>query len=120
MGESINPLKVQFDRRVRLEFRGATITSNPGLLAACELDEALGLTELSTGRNVHRQLAPPIWQSVYSRLAGYEYTNDAEQLAQDPAMRAIAGWRGPDKPAASTISMSRFETVVRLPMPGVY
>lgn len=120
MGESTNPLKVQFDRRVRLEFRGATITSDAGLLAARELDGALGLTDLSashlkdgrTGRNVQHQLVPLLRQSVYSRLAGYEDTNDAERLAQDPAMRVIAGWRGADKPAASTNSMSRFETEV--------
>ena len=120
MGESNNSLKVQFDRRVRLEFHGATITSDAGLLAARELDEALGLTKLSsahlkdgrTGRNVQHQFVPLLRQSVYSRLAGYEDTNDAERLAQDPAMRVIAGWRGPDKPAASTNSMSRFETEV--------
>ena len=120
MGESTNSLKVQFDRRVRLEFRGATITSDAGLLAARELDEALGLTELSTthlkesrtGRNVQHQLVPLLRQSVYSRLAGYEDTNDAERLSQDPVMRVIAGWRGADKPAASTNSMSRFETEV--------
>ena len=35
-----------------------------------------------------------------------------ERLAQDPAMRVIAGRRGPDKPAASINSMSRFETEV--------
>jgi hypothetical protein len=28
-------------------------------------------------------------QSVYSRLAGYEDTNDAERLCVDPAMRRI-------------------------------
>jgi hypothetical protein len=120
MGESTNPLKVRFDRRVRLEFRGATITSDAGLLAARELDEALGLTELSTGhlkesrtgRNVQHELVSLLRQSVYSRLAGYEDTNDAERLAQDPAMRVIVGWRGLKKPAASTNSMSRFETEV--------
>lgn len=118
MGESNNSLKVQFDRRVRLEFHGATITSDAGLLAARELDEALGLTEWSTahlkdgrtGRNVQHQLVPLLRQSVYSRLAGYEDTNDAERLARDPAMRVVAGWRGPERPAASTNSMSRFET----------
>jgi hypothetical protein len=120
MGESSNSLKVRFDRRVRLGFHGATITSDAGLLAARELDEALGLSEMAkdlleetrTGRNVQHELVPLLRQSVYSRLAGYEDTNDAERLSQDPAMRVIAGWRGQGKPAASTNSMSRFETEV--------
>ena len=49
---------------------------------------------------------------MYSRLAGYEDTNDAERLAQDPAMRVIVGRRGPERKAASTNTMSRFETEV--------
>jgi hypothetical protein len=33
MGEKANPaIKMRFDRRVRLEFRSATITSDAGLL----------------------------------------------------------------------------------------
>ena len=121
MGESsATPLKLQFDRRVRLDFRGATITSDAGLLACRELDAALGLTETAndyihesrTGRNVQHPLLPLLRQSVYRRLAGYEDTNDAERLAQDPAMRVIVGWQGTDKQAASTNTMSRFETEV--------
>ena len=43
MGESTKPpLKVRFDRRVHLEFHGTTITSDAGLLACRELDDALG------------------------------------------------------------------------------
>ena len=50
---------------------------------------------------------------MYSRLAGYEDTNDAERLAQDPTMRIIVGRRGgPERLAASTNTMSRFETEV--------
>ena len=44
--------------------------------------------------------------------AGYEDTNDAERLAQDPTMRIIVGRRDIDRPAASTNTKSRFETEV--------
>ncbi|MDP6495471.1 MAG: IS1380 family transposase, partial [Dehalococcoidia bacterium] len=99
---------------------GATITSDAGLLVCRELDGSLGLTETATaclqesrgGRNVQHQLVPLLRQSVYSRLAGYEDTNDAERLAQDPAMRVIVGRRAPERQAASTNTMSRFETEV--------
>ena len=122
MGESTNPrTTLRFDRRIRLEFHGATITSDAGLLACRELDDALGLTETADeclqesrgGRNVQHRLVGLLRQSVYSRLAGYEDTNDAERLADDPAMRVIVGRRGgPERPAASTNTMSRFETEV--------
>ena len=49
-------------------------------------------------------------QSIYSRLAGYDDTNDAERLAQDPAMRVVVGWQDSDRNAASTSEMGRFET----------
>ncbi len=112
------PLKLNFDRKVHLEFRGATITSDAGLLACRELDDALNLTdsaddflkESRTGKNILHKLIPLLRQSIYSRLAGYDDTNDADRLSQDPALRVVVGWKGADRNAASTSEMGRFET----------
>ena len=44
MGEAtLEALRVDFERRIKLEFHGARITSDGGLLAYRELDEAFGL-----------------------------------------------------------------------------
>ncbi|MDE2861121.1 MAG: IS1380 family transposase [Chloroflexota bacterium] len=121
MGESTNALAtLRFDRRIRLEFHGATISSDARLLACRDLDDAMGLTEMVSehlqesrgGRNVQHRLVGLLRQSVYSRLAGYEDTNDAVRLSDDPTMRVIVGDRGVDRPAASASAMSRFETGV--------
>ncbi len=121
MGEKAKEvLKLQFDKRLRLEFHGARITSDAGLLACRELDEVLELTQMAPihlqetrgGRNVQHELVPLLRQSVYSRLAGYEDTNDAVRLARDPAMQAVVGRRAMEKQAASTNTLSRFETEV--------
>lgn len=45
-------------------------------------------------------------------LAGYEDTKDAVRLASDPAMQAVLGRRGLEKRAASTNTVSWFETEV--------
>ncbi len=74
------PLRVTFDRRLKLEFHGAKITSDGGLLAYRELDDALGLPSLVAsllsagrrGRNTQHRLPGLVRQAVYGRLAGYE------------------------------------------------
>ncbi len=40
--------RVQFNRRIKLEFHGATVTSAAGLLLYRELDEVLGLTAIGS------------------------------------------------------------------------
>ena len=112
------PLRLQFNPKVRLEFHGSTITSDAGLLAFRELDHALDLTGIAsdylqdyrTGRNIQHHLVPLLRQSIFSRLAGYDDTNDADRLAQDPAMRVVVGWQGSERKAASTSEIGRFET----------
>src|SRR6476646_6468046 len=110
MGDRQNdPLRVNFDRQLKLEFHGSTVTSDAGLLAYRELDNALGLTSTAasglhdtrTGQNTQHGLLALLRQSVYSRLAGYEDVNDAERLCLDPAMRIVAGGRAKDHTAAS-------------------
>ena len=118
-GESKEPaLRLGFDRRIKLEFHGARISSDGGLLAYRELDDALRLTDLAAsvlgdgrrGRNIRHKLPSLVRQSVLGRLAGYEDVNDAERLAHDPVMRAIVGRDGLERDAASSSQMGRFET----------
>jgi len=118
-GESRNPdLRVDFDRRLKLEFHGSTVTSDAGLLAYRELDDALGLTEVveslfqdsRTGKNGRHGMVGQFRQSVFGRLGGYDDVNDADRLGHDPAMRWIVGGHAVTKQAASTSQMGRFET----------
>jgi hypothetical protein len=67
---------VDFDPRVRLEFRGTQLSSDGGLLVMRELDDALGLSGLASaalcdmrrGKNTVHRLDGLFRQSVYGRL----------------------------------------------------
>ena len=121
MGEfSSAPLLLDFDARLRLEFRGATITSDAGLLALRELDDALGLTrrattflsDTRTGLDISHQFAALLRQSLFSRIAGYDDINDADRLASDPALRLVTGRFDPKRSSASSRTLGRFEADV--------
>ena len=103
-GESNDGIhRLDFDRRLILRFRGSVVTSDAGLLAYREMDDALGLTVMAsdvladarTGKNGRHALAGLFRQSVFGRLAGCEDVNDAERLRHDPAMRWIVGGERP-------------------------
>jgi hypothetical protein len=111
-------LRLDFDHRLMLQFRGGVITSDGGLLVYRELDDTLGLTDTGadtladarTGKNGRHILSGLLRQSVFGRLAGYEDVNDADRLRRDPAMRWAVGDRAITGCAASASQMGRFET----------
>jgi len=99
MGDTTSGLcRLSFNPQLRVEFRGATVTSAAGLLWPRELDERLGLgapkerhrTDPSTGRTRQVPLPDLFRQSISSRLAGYENTNDAERLAAETHVRSCS------------------------------
>jgi hypothetical protein len=118
MGESgKQPFQLSFNRFLRVGFQGSRVTSNGGLILVRELDERLGFSELidehltdSRANNARFSFADLLRQSVYSRLAGYEDVNDAERLAQDPAIRLIGSEKIWERGAALTSRLQSFET----------
>ncbi len=100
MGDATScPVRLSCNPQLRVEFRGATVTSDAGLLLSRQLDEHLGLSALierhlsdpRTGHNRQFPLPDLFRQSIYSRLAGYEDTNERLARWRDVAARGCGG-----------------------------
>ena len=113
-------LRLDFDRRLKLEFHGSKVTSDAGLLPCRELDDAVGLSEIAGDvltdtrhrKNGRHGLVGQFRQSGFGSLGGYDGVNDADRLSLDPVMRRIVGGHTVTKQAAPTRQMGRFETEV--------
>jgi hypothetical protein len=104
-----------FNRAIRIDFRGATITSDVGFLLVREIDERFKIIEpmqdcledLRSPTHTKHSLVQMVRQRVYQMAAGYEDCNDADFLRIDPALRLALG---KDHQAAAGQSMlSRLE-----------
>ena len=118
MGETQNqPFQLSFNASLKVAFQGSKVTSNGGLILVRELEERLGFDKLigrhltdARAENARFSFADLLRQSVYSRLAGYEDVNDAEQLSHDPTFRLIGSKKIWDRGAALTSRLQTFET----------
>ena len=96
MGESkAGVLRLDFDRRLKLEFHGSKVTSDAGLLPYRELDDALGLTEIAgdvltdtrRGKNARHGLAGQFRQSVTAAMAARVSFSTGSRISIIPARR---------------------------------
>ena len=118
MGESQKQaFQLSFNRFLRVAFQGLRVTCNGGLILVRELDERLGFGKLAEqhltdprANNARLSFADLLRQSVYSRLAGYEDVNDAEQLSRDPTFRLIGSEKIWDRGTALPSRLQTFET----------
>src|SRR5208282_1193915 len=108
VGERQNrPFQLSFNSSLKVDFQGARVTSDGGLILVRELDERLGLSVL-----IERHL-------IDSRRG--KDVNDAERLSQDPTFRLIGSKKILERGAALTSRLQSFETGVltqRKTLPG--
>jgi hypothetical protein len=78
-----------FDASLKIDFQGSRVTSDGAPILVRGLDERLSwekpneerLSDSRQGLNTVFTLSDLVWQSFYSRLAGYEDLNDVERLS---------------------------------------
>ena len=107
-----------FNRSIRIDFRGAKISSDTGILMLREIDERFNITGPLTDHmedprrasHLRHTYVDLLRQRVYQMAAGYEDCNDANHLRIDPALRLALG--KDEDCAASQSMLSRLENEI--------
>jgi len=107
-----------FNRSIRIDFRGAKISSDTGILMLREIDERFNITAPVTERmedprrasHLRHTYVDLIRQRVHQMAAGYEDCNDANHLRIDPALRLALG--KDEDYGASRSMLSRLENEI--------
>ncbi len=92
-------IRPDFNRPIMIDFQGASISSDTGLILLREIDERFRimdpmkdcLEDLRTPTHTKHSLVQMVCQRVYQIAAGYEDCNDADFLRIDPALRLAIG-----------------------------
>jgi hypothetical protein len=108
-------IRPDFNRSVMIDFKGAKITSDAGVIMLREVDERFGIIapiedrieDFRSQRHTRHTVVQMIRQRVYQIAAGYEDCNDADHLRIDPALRLAIG-KGHDSGASQSM-LSRLE-----------
>src|SRR5260370_11677362 len=82
--------QLSFSSSLRVEFQGARVTSDGGLILVRELDERLGMSALMErhlidsrrGKTVLFPLSDLLRQSIYSRFAAHQNLHTPARLSQ--------------------------------------
>lgn len=105
-------IKFNFNKKIRLDFTGSSLSSDTGLLAYAEFAHVIGLRDIiekeiqieAKKRPVFHNYTDNILQQIFSFIAGYEDNVDADFLRYDSIFKTIS-----NKELASQPTLSRHE-----------